>query len=145
MDTKKAAKAMSHPFGNRVATVGLLVIVAAAIAACGGSSGGSASGSTPPPASGTPPADSSGEVVVDEPSNIGTDRDAPNPVPPTPARPATSATPVDPSLGISSYYPLFAFGTPMTEQIQYREADGTLVTLMGMRPTERHARERGEN
>ncbi|MEM5431388.1 di-heme oxidoredictase family protein [Cupriavidus oxalaticus] len=42
------------------------------------------------------------------------------------------------------YTPLFAADTPMMEQIQYREPDGTLVTLMGSRPTERHARERGE-
>ena len=145
MDTKKAAKATRHPFGNKLAAAGLLVSVAAVIAACGGGSGSSAGGSTPPPVAGTPAADSPGEVAIDEPSNIGTDRDAPNPVPPTPARPPTVATAVDPSLGISSYYPLFAFGTPMTEQLQYREADGTLVTLMGMRPTERHARERGED
>lgn len=44
----------------------------------------------------------------------------------------------------AAYAPLFAPGTPVNEQIQYREADGTLVTLMGSRPTERHARERGE-
>jgi len=40
--------------------------------------------------------------------------------------------------------PLFPQGTPITEPIQTVEADGTLVTYMGMRPTERHARERGE-
>ncbi len=44
----------------------------------------------------------------------------------------------------SAYVPLFPAGTQVTEQIQYKEADGTLVTLMGMRATERHARERGE-
>ncbi|RWA50067.1 hypothetical protein AU476_29070 [Cupriavidus sp. UYMSc13B] len=43
-----------------------------------------------------------------------------------------------------AYTPLFAADTPLMEQIQYREPDGTLVTLMGSRPTERHARERGE-
>ncbi len=42
------------------------------------------------------------------------------------------------------YVPLFPEGTQVTEQIQYREPDGTLVTLIGMRSTERHARERGE-
>jgi len=40
--------------------------------------------------------------------------------------------------------PLFPEGTQVTETIQAVEADGTLVTYMGMRPTERHARERGE-
>jgi len=50
--------------------------------------------------------------------------------------------PVDPQpVGV---VPLFPEGTQVTEQIQTVEADGTLVTYMGMRPTERHARERGE-
>jgi CxxC motif-containing protein (DUF1111 family) len=40
--------------------------------------------------------------------------------------------------------PLFPPGTAVNEQLQHREADGTLVTFMGARPTERHARERGE-
>lgn len=48
------------------------------------------------------------------------------------------------STGNLGYTPLFPAGTQVTEQIQYREADGTLVTLIGMRSTERHARERGE-
>lgn len=43
-----------------------------------------------------------------------------------------------------AYVPLFPAGTQMLEQTQYREPDGTLVTLMGARTTERHARERGE-
>ena len=118
-----------------------LVIAAAALSACGGGSGGSATGGTAP-SQVTPPAASPAD---DEPSNIGTDIDAPNPVPPTPALPATQPVSVDANLGITTYYPLFAASTPITEQIQYREADGTLVTLMGMRPTERHARERGED
>jgi CxxC motif-containing protein (DUF1111 family) len=44
----------------------------------------------------------------------------------------------------TDYVPLYAAGTPVREQIQYTEADGTLVTLAGFRPTNRHARERGE-
>ena len=44
----------------------------------------------------------------------------------------------------ADYVPLFAAGTPVMEQIQYTEADGTLVTRAGYRPTHRHARERGE-
>ena len=43
-----------------------------------------------------------------------------------------------------TYVPLFAPGTPVLEQIQYTEADGTLVTRAGFRPTHRHSRERGE-
>lgn len=121
--------------------VAALVIAAAVLSACGGGSGSSA-GSGTNPSQTTPPAAS---PTDDEPANIGTDVDAPNPVPPTPARPATTPVSADASLGITSYYPLYAAGTPMTESIQYREADGTLVTLMGMRPTERHARERGED
>ncbi|WKB55338.1 di-heme oxidoredictase family protein [Eleftheria terrae] len=44
----------------------------------------------------------------------------------------------------AGYVPLFPAGTEVIEQIQYTEPDGTLVTLMGARATERHARERGE-
>ncbi|ATB26589.1 di-heme oxidoredictase family protein [Melittangium boletus] len=44
----------------------------------------------------------------------------------------------------AAYTPLFAADTAPVEQIQYTEPDGTLVTFMGARPTERHARERGE-
>ena len=44
-----------------------------------------------------------------------------------------------------SYVPLYPAGTPVTEDIQYREADGTLVTRMGMRPVGRHAREPWDN
>ncbi|WP_257459571.1 di-heme oxidoreductase family protein [Archangium lipolyticum] len=49
-----------------------------------------------------------------------------------------------PGLGATDYVPLHAAGTQVLEQIQYTEADGTLVTLAGFRPTNRHARERGE-
>src|SRR3569833_1478603 len=44
----------------------------------------------------------------------------------------------------ANYAPLFPAGTPVLEQIQYSEPDGTLVTRAGFRPTHRHARERGE-
>lgn len=44
----------------------------------------------------------------------------------------------------AAYVPLYPPGTEVFEKLQYREPDGTLVTRMGMRPTERHARERGE-
>ena len=47
-------------------------------------------------------------------------------------------------LGAVGYVPLFATGMPVVEQIQYTEADGTLVTYAGFRPTPRHAREGGE-
>ena len=42
------------------------------------------------------------------------------------------------------YVPLFASGAAPIEQIQYTESDGTLVTMAGFRPTNRHAREGGE-
>ncbi|MBU6953323.1 di-heme oxidoredictase family protein [Hahella sp. HN01] len=44
----------------------------------------------------------------------------------------------------AAFAPLYPKGTEVLERIQYVDADGTLVTLMGARPTERHARERGE-
>jgi CxxC motif-containing protein (DUF1111 family) len=58
-----------------------------------------------------------------------------------------SASPVQttPHQTKDAYVPLFPAGTQMLEQTQYREPDGTLVTLMGARTTERHARERGED
>jgi CxxC motif-containing protein (DUF1111 family) len=40
--------------------------------------------------------------------------------------------------------PLFSSATKVTEQVQYSEPDGTLVTYAGFRPTDRHAREGGE-
>lgn len=43
-----------------------------------------------------------------------------------------------------AFVPLFPPGTQVIEQIQYSEADGTLVTYAGFRPTPRHAREGGE-
>jgi CxxC motif-containing protein (DUF1111 family) len=43
-----------------------------------------------------------------------------------------------------TFTPLFATGTPVKEQTQYIDADGTLYTRMGNRPTPRHAREGGE-
>jgi CxxC motif-containing protein (DUF1111 family) len=58
---------------------------------------------------------------------------------------ASAGAPSQAEQGKGDYTPLFPPGTELTEQIQYREADGTLVTMMGMRPTERHARERGED
>lgn len=57
---------------------------------------------------------------------------------------SASSAPPPADTPAAAYTPLFAADTPLMEQIQYREADGTLVTLMGSRPTERHARERGE-
>ncbi|WNG22400.1 thiol oxidoreductase [Cystobacter fuscus] len=50
-----------------------------------------------------------------------------------------------PGTGVTAAYsPLYEPGTEAVEQLQYTEPDGTLVTFMGARPTERHARERGE-
>lgn len=61
--------------------------------------------------------------------------------------PANKQTPypIPTPTGVEGYTPLYAPGTPVMEQIQYSEPDGTLVTLVGYRPTPRHAREWGEN
>jgi CxxC motif-containing protein (DUF1111 family) len=45
---------------------------------------------------------------------------------------------------VVDYVSLFNSETPVAEQIQYVEADGTLVTYAGFRPTNRHSREGGE-
>ncbi|MDM0065062.1 di-heme oxidoredictase family protein [Variovorax sp. J31P207] len=124
-----------------------LITAGAVLSACGGGAGSSAfpaGGGTPPPVAATPTQALPTDSAPEEPRNIGTDVDTQNPVPPSPRLPPTLPMTVDASLGVASFYPLFAASTPVTEQIQYRETDGTLVTLMGMRPTERHARERGE-
>ena len=47
--------------------------------------------------------------------------------------------------GTPDYVPLYPAGTQVTEVIQYRDPDGTLVTRMGMRPVGRHAREPWDN
>jgi CxxC motif-containing protein (DUF1111 family) len=62
------------------------------------------------------------------------------------AVPVTTGTPVaaPAGLGATDYVPLFAAGTKVVEQTQYTEADGTLVTYVGFRPTPRHAKEGGE-
>lgn len=59
-----------------------------------------------------------------------------------PSDPASKPAP--PGLGVSDYVPLFDANTQVIEQVQYTEADGTLVTYAGFRPTPRHAREGGE-
>jgi CxxC motif-containing protein (DUF1111 family) len=57
----------------------------------------------------------------------------------------TAFTVTPPGQGVTAdYTPLYAADTDIAEQLQYTEPDGTLVTFMGARPTERHARERGE-
>jgi CxxC motif-containing protein (DUF1111 family) len=62
-------------------------------------------------------------------------------LPPVPAPPPVAAPP---GMGTAEYVPLFDGNTQVVEQIQYREADGTLVTYIGYRPTPRHAKEGGE-
>jgi CxxC motif-containing protein (DUF1111 family) len=87
-----------------------------------GDPGASGGGATQPPGHGAGAAAGSGAMSPADP--VGVD---------------------DPNLGTTEYVPLFGPDTPVAEPIQYTEADGTLVTVMGMRPTERHARERGED
>jgi CxxC motif-containing protein (DUF1111 family) len=60
--------------------------------------------------------------------------------------PVTQGVPVaaPAGLGALDYVPLFVAGTKVVEQTQYTEADGTLVTYAGFRPTPRHAKEGGE-
>ncbi|MBK84356.1 MAG: di-heme oxidoredictase family protein [Pseudomonadota bacterium] len=57
---------------------------------------------------------------------------------------STEAAPVASPVGPEGYTPLFADNTPLLEHVQYTEADGTLVTVAGFRPVDRHARESGE-
>ncbi len=64
---------------------------------------------------------------------------------PTPTNPDPTPTPTNPTPTLTGYVPLFPAGTSLTEQIQTTEPDGTLITYIGMRGVERHARERGED
>src|SRR6218665_2012590 len=74
-------------------------------------------------------------------SDGGTDPVAQQPEVP----PFTPVDAVKPGSGVTAdYVPLYVAGTQVVEQIQVTEPDGTLVTYMGARPTDRHARERGE-
>ena len=113
---------------SRGAEAGSTLLLAAALAACGGGSGGQA----------TPVATGSG-------STSGSSGAASTPAgsASAPADPASSSAPTTGGAS-TDYVPLFAAGTAPLEQIQYTEADGTLVTRAGYRPTHRHARERGE-
>lgn len=119
--------------GLRARAVAVSVALALVLVACGGGGGGGQSGATAeapattplPPTTGTPGGN---------PGNGGVQ---------PPDLPAPQNPPVagDPSL---NPVPLFPAGTEVAERLQWTETDGTLVTLMGARPTERHARERGE-
>ena len=125
---------MGHrsPFGNvhaRGQACRLRVLPAAALglsvllAACGGGKGGTTADAS---------AGTSGSTPTTGTGTTGTDT----------GTTGTGTTATDPSG--ASYVPLFPAGTEALEQIQYTEADGTLVTRAGYRPTHRHARERGE-
>ncbi len=103
------------------------------LAGCGGGGqGGTSTVTTPPVAT---------SVTASAPAS-GTTSTATSGA--SPASAASSADPAANTTATAQYVPLFAAGTPVMEQIQYTEADGTLVTRAGYRPTHRHARERGE-
>ena len=123
-----------------LATVAMLFSAAMALSACG-SGGGDDSGpsASPPPTSNAPaPAPSPAPAPAAGPAP------APSPAPvPSPA-PAPTAAPAPADTGATDYVPLFTSSTQVIEQIQVTEADGTLVTYAGFRPTPRHAREGGE-
>jgi CxxC motif-containing protein (DUF1111 family) len=61
-----------------------------------------------------------------------------------PSSSASIAPTTETGAGTETYAPLYAADTQVVEKIQYTEPDGTLVTYAGFRPTNRHARERGE-
>jgi CxxC motif-containing protein (DUF1111 family) len=81
-------------------------------------------------------------VACGGPRDASTSSTAPASIPPA----AEAASPERDLFGALAlkYVPLYTAATPVIEQIQYREADGTLVTSAGFRPTNRHSREGGE-
>lgn len=103
-----------HAQARRTLACLFLPVCASLLAACGGSGGGGDGGA----ASAASSASSSAWL--------------------------SEGLPATGTVGANGYVPLFPAGTQFIEQLQYTEADGTLVTLAGFRTTDRHARERGE-
>ncbi len=122
----------SRPLLSRLASAALCG--AALLTTACGSGGGDAGGTTPvnatPGGAQAPDATSSAPTSAPVTGGAGA-------TPPALATPTATSPAAD-------YTPLYAAGTQPIEQIQYSEPDGTLVTLAGFRPTNRHARERGE-
>jgi CxxC motif-containing protein (DUF1111 family) len=116
---------------HAIALLSALFSAMLSLATC--SSGGAppGAGEQPPNAGGPPP-------------NAGGLPPDPGGAPPTPGGAPSPVSPPAPATGAMDYVPLFAPGTQLIERIQYTEVDGTLVTYAGFRPTNRHARERGE-
>jgi CxxC motif-containing protein (DUF1111 family) len=114
--------------------LGLVCSALAALAGCG--SGGEA---------GAGPAVATSAGAGGMPAAVGQPHAEPGGADDGPSGSAGGPGSVEPGLGADAYVPLYGPDTKLSEQIQYTEADGTLVTVMGMRPTERHARERGED
>ncbi|UXH76536.1 di-heme oxidoredictase family protein [Roseateles amylovorans] len=108
-------KARTSGLGRAARDSAVVLTTALLLGACGGGKTSAGDGTTLPPVAVTPP--DSG---------------------------ASAQTPGRLDADVPDVVPLFASNTPVTEQIQYTEADGTLVTLIGFRPTARHAREGGE-
>ena len=132
---------------SSLAALGLLFSAALALSACG--SGSDATADAP---SAAPPTSNAPAAPAPAPT---TPAPAPTPAAPVPAAPSPVGAPSTPpaagtpvaapaGLGATDYVPLFVDGTKVVEQVQYAEADGTLVTIAGFRPTPRHAREGGE-
>jgi CxxC motif-containing protein (DUF1111 family) len=136
---------------TRCAGSSVALAIAASLVACGGGSGtGTGAEPTvaaaaptaapaPAPATGSSPAPAPAASAPTPPPVTG-----PSPLPVTPAAPAAPPVTVSPDLGVPEFAPLFAADTQVTEQIQYTGANGELVTKIGFRTVERHAREGGE-
>jgi CxxC motif-containing protein (DUF1111 family) len=135
-----------------LATVAMLFSTAMALSACGSGGGDDAgAANSPPPTSNAPaPVPAPSPAPAPTPSPAPAPAPAPSPAPapapspaPSPSTPVSSA-PAPADTGATDYVPLFTSSTQLIEQIQVTEADGTLVTYAGFRPTPRHAREGGE-
>jgi CxxC motif-containing protein (DUF1111 family) len=138
----------------RLYTIAAVTALSAMVMACGGAKNESSSeapvGAAPPPSAPAPGPSAPVPAPVPSPA-------APAPAPDVPVGPAPApvaevpnspqpgtAVAAPPGLGAADYVPLYTSATQVVEQTQYKEADGTLVTLLGFRPTPRHAKEGGE-
>jgi CxxC motif-containing protein (DUF1111 family) len=137
---KAANHSNKHKKKIALSTISLISLFI--LSACGGDSGSNASPtptSSRPPLNNATPSASSNAPSTSSSTPLGPTTTSPAVASPSPQT-SDSASPIT----SENYVPLFAADTPVMENIQYTEADGTLVTRAGYRPTHRHARERGE-
>lgn len=137
MESVFKARALARTMGSVWRMSALASVLA--LAACGGGGGGGGGG-----ASGSGGSASSAAASSSANSSLGADGEPVYVSSSSSSLTLNEGVPGAGTVTADGYVPLFPAGTQILEQLQYTEADGTLVTLAGFRTTDRHARERGE-